>query len=63
MGLGATYEALLFIGIIMKYKMKNKRLPKSLFTLLIDVETHMRSANNLMIYDIGGAFGDIRADK
>ena len=63
MGLGAPYEALLFIGIIMKYKMKNKRLPKSLFTLLIDVETHMRSENNLMIYDIGGAFGDIRSDK
>ena len=41
----------------------NKRLPKNHYALIIDVETHMRSENQNVIYDIAGAFGNIRSHE
>ena len=41
----------------------NKHLPKNHYALIIDVETHMRSENQNVIYDIAGAFGNIRSNE
>ena len=44
------------------YKMKKQRLPKDFYCLVLDTETHMRSENQNLIYDIGGCFGNLRSD-